>query len=81
MLKDIAGIDRLKQARIPSPNLLIQTTTSDKKAGVLVIEYLREGASLATLFDEAKSEEARAEILEDGCEGGGRLSSGWPVAE
>ena len=66
MLKDIAGIDRLKQARIPSPNLLIQATTSDKKAGVLVIEYLREGTSLATLFDDAKNEEARAEILEMG---------------
>jgi tRNA A-37 threonylcarbamoyl transferase component Bud32 len=66
MLKDIAGINRLKQARIPSPNLLIQTTTSDKKAGVLVIEYLREGTSLAALFDDAKNEEARAEILEMG---------------
>ena len=66
MVKDIAGINRLKQAHIPSPNLLIQTTTSDKKAGILVIEYLRQGASLATLFDEAGSEEARAEILEMG---------------
>ncbi|PCI75092.1 MAG: hypothetical protein COB20_13705 [SAR86 cluster bacterium] len=66
MLKDIAGINRLKQGRIPSPNLLLQTTTSDKKAGVLIIEYLRQGASLATLFDEAKSEESKAEILEMG---------------
>jgi tRNA A-37 threonylcarbamoyl transferase component Bud32 len=66
MLKDITGINRLKQAHIPSPNLLMQTTTSDKKAGVLVIEYLRQGTSLATLFDEAKSEAARAEILEMG---------------
>ena len=66
MLKDITGINRLKQAHIPSPNLLIQTTTSDKKAGVLVIEYLRQGTSLATLFDKAKSEAARSEILEMG---------------
>jgi tRNA A-37 threonylcarbamoyl transferase component Bud32 len=66
MLKDIAGINRLKQARIPSPNLLLQTTTSDKKAGVLIIEYLRQGVSLATLFDEARSEEGKAEILEMG---------------
>ena len=66
MLKDIAGINRLKQARIPSPNLLLQTTTSDRKAGLLIIEYLHQGASLATLFDEAKSEEGRTEILEMG---------------
>ena len=66
MLKDIAGVNRLKQAHIPSPDLLLQTTTVDKKAGVLIIEYLREGASLATLFDEAKSEEGKAEILEMG---------------
>ena len=66
MLRDIAGMNRLKQARIPSPNLLLHTTTSDKKGGVLIIEYLRQGASLATLFDEAKSEEGKAEILEMG---------------
>jgi len=66
MLKDIAGINRLKQARIPSPNLLLQTTTSDKKAGVLIIEYLRQGVSLATLFDEARSIDDKAEILEMG---------------
>ena len=59
IVKDIAGINRLKQAHVPSPNLLSQTTTSDKKAGVLIIEYLRQGTSLATLFDEAKGEEAR----------------------
>jgi tRNA A-37 threonylcarbamoyl transferase component Bud32 len=66
MLKDIAGINRLKQAQIPTPSLLLQTTTSDKKAGVLIIEHLSQGASLATLFDEAKSEEDKAEILEMG---------------
>ena len=43
MVKDIAGINRLKQAHIPSPKLLIQTTTSDKKAGMLVIEYSTPG--------------------------------------
>ncbi len=66
MLKDIAGINRLNQARIPNPDLLLQTTTSDKKAGVLIIEYLRQGASLATLFDEATSIDDKAEILEMG---------------
>jgi len=66
MLKDIAGINRLKQAHIPSPNLLLQTTTSDRKAGVLIIEYLRQGASLAALFDEAKSDEDKTEVLQMG---------------
>ena len=66
VLKDITGMNRLKQAQIPSPNLLLQTTTSDKKAGVLVIEYLRQGSSLATLFDEAKSEENKTKILQMG---------------
>ena len=66
MLKDIEGINRLKQASIPSPNLLLQTTTSDKNAGVLIIEYLRQGVSLAALFDEAKGEEGKAEILQMG---------------
>lgn len=66
MLKDVAGINRLKQARIPCPDLLLQTTTPDKKAGVLIIEYLREGSSLAMLFDDANSEEAKAEVLKMG---------------
>jgi len=66
MLKDIAGMNKLKRAQIPSPNLLLQTTTSDKKAGVLIIEYLRQGASLAKLFDEAKSEGDKTKVLEMG---------------
>lgn len=66
LLKDITGINRLKQARIPSPKILLQTTTADRKAGVLIIEYLHEGASLATLFEEAKTEEGKAEIVEMG---------------
>lgn len=66
MLKDIAGINRLKQARIPTPDLLLQAATADNKAGVLIIEYLNQGASLATLFEEAKTAEGKAEILEMG---------------
>lgn len=66
LLKDIAGINKLKQAKIPSPALLLQTTTADKQAGVLIIEFLQQGLSLATLFDGAKSEEEKAEILELG---------------
>ncbi|MBL4582028.1 MAG: hypothetical protein JKY29_09440 [Gammaproteobacteria bacterium] len=66
MLKDVAGMNKLKQAHIPGPNLLLQTTTSDNKGGVLIIEYLRQGASLAVLFDEAKSEEGKTKIVEMG---------------
>ena len=66
MLRDISGINTLRQARIPTPGLLFQTTITDNRAGVLVIEYLRQGTSLATLFEEAKSEEGRTEILEMG---------------
>lgn len=66
MLKDIAGMNKLKSAQIPSPNLLLHTTTSDKKAGVLIIEYLHQGVSLATLFDEAKSEGDKIKVLEMG---------------
>jgi len=66
VLKDIAGINQLRQARIPTPQLLLQTTTVDGTAGILVIEYLREGVGLATLFDEAKDELKRAEIVRMG---------------
>lgn len=66
MLKDISGINRLKQAGIPTPNLLLQATTADNKAGVLIIEYLNQGTSLATLFEEAKTEEGKAEVLDMG---------------
>ena len=66
MLRDIAGINTLRQARIPTPNLLLQTTTPDNKAGVLILEYLRDGTSLAALFEEAKGDETRTEVLELG---------------
>jgi tRNA A-37 threonylcarbamoyl transferase component Bud32 len=66
MLRDLAGINTLKQARIPTPNLLLQANTSDNKAGVLIIEYLQQGVSLATLFEDANSEASKAEILEMG---------------
>ncbi len=66
MLRDIAGINTLRQARIPTPGLLLQTTTPDRKAGVLIIEYLREGTSLAALFEEAESDEDRMEVLQMG---------------
>lgn len=64
MLRDIAGINHLKKAKIPTPNLLLQATTADNKAGLLVIEYLQQGTSLATLFEEANSEERETEILD-----------------
>ncbi len=64
MLADIAGINLLRQARMPTADLLLQTTTVDNKAGMLVIEYLQQAASLATLFDEARSKQAKTEILQ-----------------
>lgn len=66
LLRDIGGINTLRQARIPTPNLLLQTTTTDNKAGVLVIEYLREGTSLAALFEEARTDARKAHVLELG---------------
>ncbi len=63
MLRDIAGINLLTRARIPTPDLLLQTTIADNKAGIVVIEYLQRGASLATLFAEARSQEGKTEIL------------------
>lgn len=66
ILKDTAGVNRLRQAHIPTPNLLLQTTTPDNKAGVLIIEYLREGVSLAVLFEAAKGEEEKNKVLEMG---------------
>lgn len=66
LLKEITGINTLRQARLPTPSLLLQTSTADSKAGVLITEYLHNGASLATLFAEAKTEEARAAVLEMG---------------
>ena len=66
LLRDITGINTLRKARIPTPKLLLQSSTADGHAGVLIIEYLREGSSLSALFDEAKSAEAEAEVLEMG---------------
>lgn len=66
MLRDINGINTLRQARIPTPNLLLQTNTLDNKAGALLIEYLHQGSSLAALLEEAATDEARAEVLEMG---------------
>ena len=66
LLRDITGINTLRQARIPTPKLHLQSSTADGNAGLLIIEYLHEGSSLAALFDEAKSEEAKTEVLEMG---------------
>lgn len=63
ILRDLNGINLLRQAKIPTPNLLLQTTTTDKKAGLLIIEYLHQGVSLATLFQEANDEQEKKDIL------------------
>jgi len=66
MLKDIAGINQLRQARIPTPKLLLQTTTADSSAGVMLIDYLHDGVSLATLFDNATDKTSKAKIAQMG---------------
>ena len=57
MLRDIRGINLLKQAGIPTPRLELQSTTEDKAGGALIIDYLSTGKGLSGLFNQAKNEE------------------------
>jgi len=59
--RDVRGINLLLQYHIPTPKILNQTTTSDGRGGVLVIDYLQQGVSLGSLFEEAHYEEARCD--------------------
>lgn len=63
-LRDIRGVNLLTQANIPTPSILHQTTTPDRKGGVLMIEYLQEGTSLMSLFESAQSLEEKHRIQE-----------------
>jgi len=54
--RDLSGINFLTQSKLPTPKVLLQTTTEDGSGGVLIIEYLQQGKSLNVLFDEATSE-------------------------
>ncbi len=64
MLRDLRGINSLRQAGIPTPELLLQSNTKDKVGGVLLIDYLSTGTGLASLFDKAGDEEAKKEIID-----------------
>ena len=64
LLKDIKGINLLRQSSIQTPGIIHQTTTADTAAGVLIIDYLQRGASLASMFDEASTDAGQLDILQ-----------------
>lgn len=66
MLRDLKGITLLRQASIPTPKVISQTTTADKQGAVLLIDYLRQSTSLLALLDEAKQEAEKLSIMEMG---------------
>ena len=63
MLRDLKGINLLRQAKIPTPNVLLQTTVAGNNGGVLIINYLKEATSLAKLFDEASKDDDRDKVM------------------
>jgi len=64
LLRDLKGVNLLRQASIPTPDIIHQTTTADSKGAVLIIEYLRQGVSLRLLHDDAISNIEKEEVLE-----------------
>lgn len=66
MLRDLQGVTLLRQAGIPTPRVIIQTTTADKNGAVLLIDFLKQSTSLLALFEAATSDEERATIMEMG---------------
>lgn len=63
LLRDLNGINLLRQSDVPTPRVLLQSTTEDGKGGVLIFEYLRQGTSLNALFEEAGSEAEIDEVM------------------
>ncbi len=63
LLRDLKGINLLTQAKIPTPQILHQTTTTDTKGAVLIIDYLRRGVSLSFLLDDAGDNIQKDEVL------------------
>ncbi|MBM88886.1 MAG: hypothetical protein CMQ41_10965 [Gammaproteobacteria bacterium] len=57
MLSDIRGITLLQKRHIPTPEILLQASTTDKKGAALLIEYLEQGISLKSLVEKADEEE------------------------
>jgi tRNA A-37 threonylcarbamoyl transferase component Bud32 len=64
LLKDIKGVNLLRQSSIQTPDIIHQTTTTDIAAGVLIIDYLQRGASLAAVFDKASTDAEQLDILQ-----------------
>lgn len=56
LLRDLNGINLLRKAEMPTPAILLQTTTEDSRGGVLIIEYLQQGTTLGTLLESAANE-------------------------
>ena len=61
-LRDVRGINLLLRHHILTPKILHQTTTSDGRGAVLIIDYLQQGVSLGSLFKEACNEDRRDNI-------------------
>ena len=67
-LRDLKGCNLLKQAQLPTPDIVHHTATPDQKGGVLMIEYLQEGTTLGTLFEDASSAEHKSATVRKGLE-------------
>lgn len=66
MLRDLKGITLLLEAGIPTPKVIVQTTTADNSGAVLLIDFLKQATSLLTLFENANSEEEKTAIMQVG---------------
>lgn len=64
LLRDLKGVNLLRQADIPTPDILHQTTTADARGAVLIIEYLQRGVGLSLLHDAVNSNIEKEEVLE-----------------
>ncbi|MDD9889828.1 MAG: hypothetical protein OXU30_05745 [Gammaproteobacteria bacterium] len=63
LLADIRGINLLRQRRIPTPEILHQTTTLDERGAVLLIDYLKQGISLQELLDNPDEQQMTLPVL------------------
>jgi tRNA A-37 threonylcarbamoyl transferase component Bud32 len=63
IFRDVDGIRHLKEAGIPTAELVLQTTTEDSVAGALLFEYLETGEGLSSLFEHAEDDREQDDIL------------------
>ena len=66
MLRDLRGVTLLRQAGIPTPKVINQTTTADQQGAVLLIDFLPQATSLLSLFEAANSAAEKLSIMEMG---------------